>query len=108
LEPAARADRLADGPALIADLRSLDGDPLFDVTELAVPAVFGVGGESDGFHKENVAWLAEHVPRADRIEIPGAGHGAHLSHPNAFADFVRAAVARADGGSSSPSESAPG
>ncbi len=95
LEPAARADRLADGPALVAELASLNGDAPFDVTELAVPVVFGGGGASDAFHKENVAWLADHVPGAERIEIPGAGHGAHLSHPDAFADFVRAAIASA-------------
>jgi len=95
LEPAARADRLADGPALVAELASLNGDAPFDVTELAVPTVFGGGGASDQFHKETVAWLADHVAGAERIEIPGAGHGAHLTHPEAFAGFVRAAIARA-------------
>jgi pimeloyl-ACP methyl ester carboxylesterase len=95
LEPAARADRLADGPALVAELASLNGDAPFDVTKLSVPVVFGCGGASDEFHKENVAWLANNVPGAEQITIPGAGHGAHLTHPDAFADFVRAAVARA-------------
>jgi pimeloyl-ACP methyl ester carboxylesterase len=95
LEPAARADRLADGPALVAELASLSGDALFDVTELTVPVVFGCGGATDEFHIQNVAWLAEHVPGAQQITIPGSGHGAHLTHPDAFADFVRAAVARA-------------
>jgi pimeloyl-ACP methyl ester carboxylesterase len=95
LEPAARADRLADGPALVAELASLNGDAPFDVTRLAVPVVFGCGGASDDFHKENVAWLASNVQGAEQITIPGAGHGAHLTHPDAFADFVRAAVARA-------------
>lgn len=95
LEPAARADRLADGPALVTELASLSGDPLFDVTELKVPSVFGGGGASDEFHKENLAWLGEHVPGAQRIDIPGSGHGAHLTHPDAFADFVRSTMARA-------------
>jgi pimeloyl-ACP methyl ester carboxylesterase len=97
LEPAAKADRLADGPALMAELASLNGPALFDVTKLEVPVVFGGGGASDQFHKENVAWLASHVPGAQKIEIPEAGHGAHLTHPDAFAGFVRAAVALADG-----------
>jgi pimeloyl-ACP methyl ester carboxylesterase len=95
LEPAARADRLADGPALVAELASLSGDALFDITDLTVPVVFGCGGSTDEFHIQNVAWLAEHVPGAEQITIPGSGHGAHLTHPDAFADFVRAAVARA-------------
>jgi pimeloyl-ACP methyl ester carboxylesterase len=95
LEPAARADRLADGPALVTELASLGGDPLFDVTELRVPVVFGGGGASDEFHQQNLAWLHEHVPGAERIEIPDCGHGAHLTHPDAFAGFVRAVIARA-------------
>jgi len=95
LEPAARADRLADGPALVADLKSLHGEQLFDVTQLAVPVVFGVGGTTDQFHKENLAWLATHVPGAQQIEIADAGHGAHLTHPDAFAGFVRTTIARA-------------
>jgi pimeloyl-ACP methyl ester carboxylesterase len=95
MEPAARADRLADGPALVTELASLNGEPLFDVTELKVPSVFGGGGASDQFHKENLAWLSEHVPGAELIEIAGAEHGAHLTHPDAFARFVRATMARA-------------
>jgi pimeloyl-ACP methyl ester carboxylesterase len=95
LEPAARADRLADGPALITELASLNGPALFDVTRLEVPIVFGGGAASEPFHKENLAWLSEHVPGAQRIEIPDAGHGAHLTHPDAFAGFVRAAMALA-------------
>ncbi len=95
LEPAARADRLADGPALITELASIGREPLFDVTELRVPAVFGGGGDSDRYHKEHLAWLAEHVPGAEMVEIAGAGHGAHLTHPDAFARFVRTTMARA-------------
>jgi pimeloyl-ACP methyl ester carboxylesterase len=102
LEPAARADRLADGPALVAELASLSGDAPFDVTKLEVPVVFGGGGASDQFHQENVAWLADNVPGAVRIEIAGSGHGAHLTHPDAFADFVRAVIAQA-GGTVAPS-----
>jgi pimeloyl-ACP methyl ester carboxylesterase len=95
LEPAAKADRLADGPALVAELASLNGPPLFDVTKLEVPVIFGGGGASEQFHKENIAWLTAHVPGAQRFEIPEAGHGAHLTHPDAFAGFVRAAMALA-------------
>jgi pimeloyl-ACP methyl ester carboxylesterase len=95
LEPAAKADRLADGPALMADLSSVGETPLFDVTELSVPSVFGVGGLSDRYHKENVAWMVSHVAGARGTEIAESGHGAHLSHPNAFADFVRTVMGRA-------------
>jgi pimeloyl-ACP methyl ester carboxylesterase len=95
LEPAARADRLADGPALITELTSLGEGPLFDVTKLEVPAVFGSGGASDESHKETAAWLVDNVSGSEWIEIAGSGHGAHLTHPDAFADFVRSTIARA-------------
>jgi pimeloyl-ACP methyl ester carboxylesterase len=91
-----RSARRADGPALVADLRSLRGDPPFDVTALAVPLVAGRGGpDSAPHHRATVAWLAEHVPGCVLFEIDGAAHGAHLTHPDRFAEFVRLALALA-------------
>ena len=88
-----RADRRADGPALVADLLGLRGDPPFDVMDLAVPALFGRGGPaSEPHHRDGVAWLGAHVPGAALYEIDGAQHGAHLSHPDHFAAFIRAVV----------------
>jgi pimeloyl-ACP methyl ester carboxylesterase len=90
-----RAGRRADGPALMADLRSLRGEAPFDVMELAVPTLFGRGGGSEPHHRSCVTWLATHVPAAAGYVIDGAQHGAHLSHPDRFAAFVRAVVERA-------------
>lgn len=39
-----RAERRADGPALVADLTAMRGERPFEVLDLAVPAVFGMGG----------------------------------------------------------------
>jgi pimeloyl-ACP methyl ester carboxylesterase len=97
LSPEGRADRRADGPALVADLLSLRGDPPFDVMDLAVPALFGRGGPaSEPHHRDGVAWLGAHVPGAAPFEIEGSQHGAHLSHPDQFAAFTRTAVERAE------------
>ncbi len=90
-----RASRRADGPALIADLTSMRGAPPFDVMALTIPAVFGMGGLGAAHHRRGVAWLGANVPGACAIEIDGAHHGAHLSHPDHFADMVRLVVARA-------------
>jgi pimeloyl-ACP methyl ester carboxylesterase len=91
-----RAERRADGPALVADLLGLRGDPPFAVMDLSVPALFGRGGlASEPHHRDGVAWLGTHVPGAAVFEIEGAQHGAHLSAPDHFAAFVRAVVARA-------------
>lgn len=96
LPAAAKAARRADGPALVAELAALRrGTPApFDVTALAVPALFGCGGPAtEDRRRRTAAWLAEHVADGHLAEIPEAGHGAHLSHPSAFARFVAAAVA---------------
>jgi pimeloyl-ACP methyl ester carboxylesterase len=91
-----RASRRADGPALMADLTGMRGEAPFDVMALSVPAVFGMGGTaSRPHHRQGVTWLGTHVPGAMPYEIEGAQHGAHLSHPDHFADFVRSVMGRA-------------
>jgi pimeloyl-ACP methyl ester carboxylesterase len=99
LSDAGRRQRRADGPALVADLRSLHGEgPPFDVTALDVPSVFGMGGPTtQAHHRASVQWLGAHVPGATVYEIIGAQHGAHLSHPDHFAALTRLVVERAGG-----------
>jgi pimeloyl-ACP methyl ester carboxylesterase len=92
-----KASRRADGPALMADMRSFRTEgPPFDVTALRVPSVFGMGGpESRPHHRRTVEWLGTNVPGAFVYEIAGSQHGAHLSHPDHFSAFTRAVVAQA-------------
>jgi pimeloyl-ACP methyl ester carboxylesterase len=95
LSEPAKAERRADGPALEAELADIRrSEAPFDVTALAVPATFGRGGLSADRHRKTVAWLAEHTPGAELVEIEGASHGAHLTHPDAFAALVRSAWGR--------------
>jgi pimeloyl-ACP methyl ester carboxylesterase len=83
----------ADGPALMAELVSLrSGGAPFDVAALTVPAVFGRGSASRPHHRRAVEELQRTVPGSSLFEVPGAPHGAHLSRPDAFADFVRRVV----------------
>jgi len=94
-----RAELQADGPALRAELTSLRaGGRPFDVTSAAVPAVFGRGSASRWHHRRAVDELVAAVPGAQLVEIAGAAHGAHLTHPAAFGDFVRAVVRAAAAG----------
>jgi pimeloyl-ACP methyl ester carboxylesterase len=95
-----KASRRADGPALLADFRSLhaEGAP-FDVTALSVPAVFGMGGPTTRpHHRRTVEWLGANVPGGVVYEIEGAQHGAHLSHPDHFATMTRLVIERATTG----------
>jgi pimeloyl-ACP methyl ester carboxylesterase len=92
----ARAGRRADGPALEAELHAIRlAQAPFDVGTLTVPATYGLGSKSVDRYRQTVTWLVEHTPEAELVEIPGASHGAHLTHPDAFAALVRSAVARA-------------
>jgi pimeloyl-ACP methyl ester carboxylesterase len=94
----ARADRQADGPALVAELADLRGRGApFDLADLRVPLVLGRGSASVWHHRRAIDALVELVPDSEVIEVPGSAHGAHLSHPDAFAAFVRRVVERAMG-----------
>ncbi len=96
LPEATRAARRADGPALVGELAAIrTTEAPFDVTRLAVPAVFGRGTESLPYQQASTDWLVEHTPDARLVELEGAAHGAHLTHPDGFARFVRDAVDRA-------------
>jgi pimeloyl-ACP methyl ester carboxylesterase len=93
-----RTSRLADGPALVSDLAAIRGPAPFDVTALAVPALVACGGPATmPHHRLTARWLAANVGAVHLSELPGAAHGAHLSHPDAFAALVREAVALASG-----------
>ncbi len=93
LPEAERADRRADGPALVADVRAIRRGTPFDVTRLSLPAIVASGGPSSlPHHRDTADWLAAHVPAVQRLTLEEAGHGAHLSHPDAFAAFVRTVV----------------
>jgi len=95
LPDSAREARRADGVALAAELAAIRVDVApFNATSLRVPAVFGRGTDSLPHHRQAVGWLVEHIAGAELVEFEGAGHGAHLTHPDAFAQFVRRAVAR--------------
>ncbi|HLI75185.1 MAG TPA: alpha/beta hydrolase [Acidimicrobiales bacterium] len=92
----ARAARRADGPALVAELTDLRGGAApFDPATLQVPAVLGRGELSLDHHRRAIEVLADLVPRAEVMDIPGAAHGVLLSHPDGFAALVRRVVRRA-------------
>ena len=98
LPESARIERRADGPALLAELTGLRSQPRpFDPAALELPAVVGRGGQSVWHHRRGVEELHMAIRGSELVEIDGAGHGAHLSHPGAFADLVRRLVVLAGG-----------
>jgi pimeloyl-ACP methyl ester carboxylesterase len=97
LPEGARAERRADGQALLTEIFDLrrEHSPLA-FAALAVPVVLGRGTRSIPHHRQAVDELAEILPTGEIVEFIDAAHGAHLSHPDAFAAFVRRVVELAE------------
>jgi pimeloyl-ACP methyl ester carboxylesterase len=92
-----RAERRAEGAALVAELRSVHppAPPPYTPERLPVPVLAGCGSETGAHHRRAADELARRAPHGQLRLIQDAGHGAHLSHPESFADLVRDALGRA-------------
>lgn len=85
-----RADRRAEGPALVAELRSLrEEGPPCELATIAVRTIVARGSRSPEHLRDGAAHLAEVVPGAELVECDGAGHGGHLTHSAFLAEQVR-------------------
>ncbi len=83
-----RAMYLAEGPALQIDLAAGRRAAPFEPFDITAKVALGKGDASMPEHIRAVDELADEIPDASVITIPNAGHGAHRSHPTAFANFV--------------------
>jgi pimeloyl-ACP methyl ester carboxylesterase len=94
-----REERRAEGPALLADLRTMraPSPPPYTASALRMPVLAARGSEARPHHRRATDELARSAPLGELAVIEGAGHGAHLSHPADFAALVRRAVKRAEG-----------
>lgn len=92
-----RQARRAEGPALVAELRALrDPSLAVDLSAVDLPTIVGNGSTSSPSLRHGAALVMEAITDAWGVEIAGAGHGAHLTHPDEFASYVRACVARGE------------
>jgi pimeloyl-ACP methyl ester carboxylesterase len=98
-----RARRRGEGPALVAEMSSIraDGAP-FDPTQISVPTVIARGELSTSRHRTGAETLGDLIPGAELVEVEGAGHGGHLTHPDSFAACVRRALERSGPGTERP------
>lgn len=95
LPPSSRRTRRAEGPALVADMVSIRTGAAYADDAVTCPVVAARGGDSTDHHARASEELARAVPDGELLVVPGARHGAHLTHPDEFAAFVRRVVARA-------------
>jgi pimeloyl-ACP methyl ester carboxylesterase len=86
-----REARRAEGPALVAELAALRRTAPYDPAQVRVPVVTGYGSLSKPYHQDAARQLAEQVADGRCLVIENSGHGAHTSHPDRFAAFVRLA-----------------
>lgn len=88
-----RQARLSHDPvALAAALRGL-GQSAYEsmwgrLGEIDLP-VLVVAGAEDALYADHGRAMAELLPAARVVEIPGAAHAAHISHPREVTDAVR-------------------
>lgn len=98
LRAADRSLRRSEGPALLAELIDLRRrDHALEVREVRRPVTVGVGGRSGDRLRAAALLLAQRLPDGNLVELATAGHGAHLTHPDEFADLIRSAAALATG-----------
>lgn len=98
LPPRTRLQRRAEGPALVAELRSIrdPANPPYDPAALAVPVIAAHGTESSPHHRQTAQRLAQEAPRAELLVVEGAAHAVHLTHPAELARLARRGLERAD------------
>jgi lipase len=110
LPAAMRAERRAEGPALIAEMRTVrpPNPPPFEARAITVPVIAAFGSETRPHHMRATEDLARTAPRGELRVIEGADHGSHLTHPREVADLVLLALERAGEPVAQPSTTAEG
>lgn len=87
LRAADREARRAEGATLVEELRSMSAARLPEPGSLPVAPVIGRGTLTAEGVRRSVGRTAGALG-VEVVDMPGAGHGAHLSHPDLFAGWV--------------------
>ncbi len=87
-----RAFRLREAKTFVVEERSVrTNGPPFDLSSLEVPLVYGYSA-TEPFARV-AEYLRRTLPAVETVVLPGAGHNAHRSAPERFADLVRRGIA---------------
>lgn len=79
-----RQERRREGRALVEELSALRKAPSWTPELIRCPVIVGCGTRANEHHKKGTNWIVDHINDSVKIEIDGASHGAHLSHPHEF------------------------
>lgn len=88
MPPSRRAARRAEGAAMVGELTDLRLRAPWDAERITVPVVTIHGEHGAPHHPDAMRFLAELLPRARNVEIPGARHFGPNTHPDAVAELV--------------------
>ena len=91
LDDAGRELRRSEGQAFVLDMSFLLDAP-YDVRDVTVPFVHGLGGETTHAHAVGARLLLD-LLGIPALRIEGIGHLAHIQAPAEWARFVRAVLA---------------
>ena len=95
LPSATRAERRAEGAALVGELVDVRRAAPYDTAAIAVPVLLACGESGAAHHRRAAAILRERLAAAAAdgrvvfVDVPGTGHGIHLQNPQALAELVR-------------------
>lgn len=83
-------------PTWTRELREIDltEDRLEEYAAVDVPTLLIAGSGSPAHLVGANHWLAERLPDAESVEMPGQGHLANLLAPDLVADLIRGFLAR--------------
>ncbi len=87
LDDDARVRRRVEASVFLEEERSVRVGAPYDVGAIRAPTVYGRSDEQ--VMPEVTAFLSDRIPRFERVLVAAAGHHAHRTDPEAFADLVR-------------------
>jgi pimeloyl-ACP methyl ester carboxylesterase len=83
-----REERRREGPAMVGELADLRQRPAWDPQQLTLPVLAMFGERGASHHRTGMEFLAAEVPDGRVQMLPGAGHGAPVTHAEALAGHV--------------------
>jgi pimeloyl-ACP methyl ester carboxylesterase len=88
-----RADRRAEGAAMVAEITDLRRGAPWAAESVVVPLLMMGGELGRPHHQRGMQWLSEQIVTSSYLRVDGAGHGAPNTHPVELAKFLTGFVA---------------
>ncbi len=100
LPPSTRRARRAEGPTLVAEMRQLrsPSPTPFELSDITCPVLAANGSIGAAHHRRSARAVADGVVDGRHVEVEGASHGIHLTHPAEFVGLIRSMVHRTEAG----------